>query len=49
MKEQVQKLISIYNTLLQVHTCGEDSFLMTDCMRAFCQTIKELSAEQKEE
>lgn len=49
MKEQIQQLINIYNTMLQVHTCGEDSFLMTDCMRLFFKTIKELSAEQKEE
>lgn len=45
----IQQLVQIYNNLLQVHTCGEDSFLMTDCMRALYQVIKEnASASQGE-
>lgn len=45
-----KQLVQIYNNLLQVHTCGEDTFIMTDCMRALFQIIKEqLNEEQKEE
>ena len=34
-KNTLQQLVDVYNNLLRVHTCGEDSFIMTDCMRAF--------------
>ena len=36
----LQQLTQVYNTLLLVHTCGEDSFLMTDCMRTFATVLK---------
>ena len=36
----IQQLVNIYNNLLQVHTCGEDSFIMTDSMRALFNIIK---------
>ena len=36
----IQQLVNIYNNLLQVHTCGEDSFIMTDSMRALFNVIK---------
>lgn len=50
----LQQLITIYNSLLQVHTCGEDSFLITDCMRALRKVIQanmpqENKGEKKEE
>lgn len=52
-KEELQQLANIYNTLLSVHTCGEDTFIMTDCMRALSNYImtkqKELQEENKEE
>jgi hypothetical protein len=38
-QDQVSMLTRIYNTLLGVHTCGEDSFMMTDCLRALQQII----------
>ena len=50
--EDIQMLINIYNTLLSVHTCGEDSFAMTDSMRALYKFIdnkqKEYIEKQKE-
>ena len=36
----LQQLATIYNNLMQVHTCGEDSFMMTDCLRALFSIIK---------
>lgn len=50
--EDIQMLVNIYNTLLSVHTCGEDSFTMTDSMRALYKFIdnkqKEYIEKQKE-
>lgn len=42
-QEQLQQFANIYNTLLTVHTCGEDSFAMTDCMRAMQKLILQIS------
>jgi hypothetical protein len=39
--ENLQQLAEIYNNLLRIHTCGEDSFLMTDCMRALYHIIND--------
>ena len=38
--EDIQMLINIYNTLLIFHTFGEDSFAMTDCIRALYKFIQ---------
>lgn len=38
--ENLQSLAEIYNNLLRVHTNGEDSFIMADCMRALFNIIK---------
>ena len=50
--EDIQMLVNIYNTLLSVHTCGEDSFTMTDSMRTLYKFIdskqKEYIEKQKE-
>lgn len=50
--EDIQMLVNIYNTLLIVHTCGEDSFTMTDSMRALYRFIdnkqKEYMEKQKD-
>lgn len=51
-KEELQQLANIYNILLSVHTCGEDTFIMTDCMRAlsnFIMTKQKELQENKEE
>ena len=42
-QEQLIQLTRIYNTLLNVHTKGEDGFVMTDCMRALQQVIVEIN------
>lgn len=36
MREQ---LIRIYNTLLEIHTKGEDTLVMADCLRALKKVI----------
>lgn len=38
-REQLEQLTRIYNTLLEVPTKGEGSFIMTDALRAFEQVI----------
>lgn len=47
-KENLQQLANIYNNLLSVHTNGEDSFVMTDCMRALFQFIQKCAQEANE-
>lgn len=42
-EEQLLQLTRIYNTLLTVKTSGEDSFIMTDCMRALQQVLLDLT------
>lgn len=44
IKEQLEQLARIYNTLLTVETKGENSFTMTDCLRALEQVIKVINA-----
>lgn len=38
-QEQFTQLTRIYNTLMEVYTKGESSFIMTDCLRALEQTL----------
>lgn len=45
----MQQLADIYNNLLRVHTCGEDSFIMTDCMRNLFGVIKQLAEKNDKE
>lgn len=45
---QLQQLVNIYNSMLAIHTAGEDSFLMTDCMREFQKVIMELGSQQND-
>lgn len=51
--QDLQLLINIYNSLLEVQTKGTSSFIMTDCLRALQQFVKEkeqlILQEQKEE
>lgn len=39
----IQQLINVYNNLLRVRTCGEDSFIMTDSMRALLNAIEQMA------
>lgn len=41
------QLSKIFNTLKLVHTCGEDTVLMCDCLRAIDQMLKD--CEKKED
>ena len=41
-QEQLQQLARIYNTLMNISTRGEDTFIMADCLRALEQVIKEI-------
>lgn len=45
----MQQLADIYNNLLRVHTCGEDSFIMTDCMRSLFNIIKQMAEKDNKE
>lgn len=49
MEKYLQGLSKVYNNLLLVHTCGEDSFLMTDCMRTFYDILTKMVEEQQKE
>lgn len=42
-QEQFTQLTRIYNTLLDVQTKGESSFIMTDSMRALEQVLVAIS------
>lgn len=41
--EQKMRLAQIYNTLMTVQTSGENSFTMTDCLRAMQALMIELN------
>ena len=42
-KEQLDQLTRIYNTMLQIGTKGEDTLIMSDCLRALEQTIVQIN------
>lgn len=42
-QEQFTQLTRIYNTLLEVYTKGESSFIMTDSLRALEQVLTEIA------
>jgi hypothetical protein len=48
-QEDIMQLTRIYNTLLTVHTCGEDTLVMADCMRAFQQILIDTSKKAESE
>ena len=41
--EELEQMVRIYNTLLNVKTSGEDSFIIVDCLRAFEEVMKAIS------
>ena len=47
-KEQVEQLTRIYNTMLQIGTKGEDTLIMSDCLRALEKVVTDIvkAAEQ---
>lgn len=42
-KEQLEQLTRIYNTMLQIGTKGEDTLIMSDCLRALEQVIVQIN------
>ena len=48
-KEQLEQLTRIYNTMLNIGTKGEDTLIMSDCLRALEQVIVQINqaAQQK--
>ena len=41
-REQVEQLTRIYNTMLEIRTKGEDTLVMSDCLRALEQVITQI-------
>lgn len=48
-KEQVEQLTRIYNTMLNIGTKGEDTLIMSDCLRALEQVIVQINQAAKSE
>ena len=46
-QDDLQILANIYNTLLNIHTAGEDTIMMADSMRALKNFILEKDIELK--
>ena len=46
-RQQAEQFISIYNTLLNVSTRGEDTLIMADCLRALERVVKQINEEQE--
>lgn len=44
----IQNLVNIYNNFLTIHTCGEDSFIYTSCMKELRAIIEQMAQKQKE-
>lgn len=42
-KEQLEQLTRIYNTMLQIGTRGEDTLIMSDCLRALEQVVVQIN------
>lgn len=48
-QEQLTQLSRIYNTFLTVSTCGEDTMIMGDCLRALQRIILDIDRNNMEE
>lgn len=46
-QEQLTQLARIYNTLMQVNTKGEDTFIMSDCLRAMQQLLVDMQEQNQ--
>ena len=42
-KEQLEQLVRIYNTMLNIGTKGEDTLVMADCLRALEQVVTQIN------
>lgn len=49
MKNQLEQLVKIYNSLLTVSTTGEDTITMAQCLLSFRNTIIGISQELQQE
>ena len=49
MQEYINQLVRVYNTLLDISTKGEDTFLMADCLRAFQAILGQMSQEVQQQ
>lgn len=41
-REQLEQLARIYNTMMNISTKGEDTFVMADCLRAMEKVITDI-------
>lgn len=41
-REQLEQLARIYNTLMNISTKGEDTFIMADCLRAMEKVVTDI-------
>lgn len=41
-KEQLEQLIRIHNTMFNINTKGEDTLIMSDCLRALQEVIQQI-------
>ena len=42
-REQLEQLVRIYNTMLNIGTKGEDTLVMADCLRALEQVVTQIN------
>lgn len=47
-KGELDSLIYIYNNLLSIFTSGENTLIMSDCLRGLKQTILQIQNRQEE-
>lgn len=47
-KEQLEQLTRIYNTMLHIGTRGEDTLIMSDCLRALEQVVVQIDKAAKQ-
>lgn len=45
-KEKIETLTRIYNTMLLINTKGEDTIIMSDCLKALRSFIASVEQEQ---
>ena len=45
--KQIEQLSRIYNTMLTIETKGENTLVMSDCLRALYQLIQEIQPQKE--
>lgn len=48
-REQLEQLARIYNTLMNISTKGEDTFIMADCLRAMEKVVTDIDKTNNEQ